>query len=385
MSVRAEPIGVAMLGAAFMGRAHAHALRILGGPAGPGGPGDAAPPRLEVLVGRDAERAATAAAGLGFARSTTDWQAAIADPAVHLFDDVGPNDQHAEPIIAAARAGKHVLCEKPLGRTADEAHAMWTAAHEAGVVHATAFNHRWLAAVRHAHDLIAAGRIGAVRHVRVRYLQDWLADPDAPWSWRLSRERSGSGVIGDLGSHLVDLCRHLVGEIDEVSALTRTWTTERPGGTVDVDDSVDATLTFAGGATGTLSASRVSHGRVNSLTLEITGESGTILFDLERLNELRLIVAGEPSTEQGLRTILVTDPGHPFLRDWWPPGHTLGWDVGFVHELHHVLQAIRTGEPITPLGADFEDGYRAAEVCDALVRSAAGGRPVRPVYRAVGA
>jgi predicted dehydrogenase len=379
MTARDSPIGVAMLGAAFMGRAHAHAYRVLGGPAGPASGG----PRLELLIGRDEERAAEAAQGLGFARATTDWRAAVADPAIDLFDDVGPNDLHAAPVLAALEAGKHVVCEKPLGRDADEAHGLWRAAHAAGVVHATAFNHRFLPAIRHARELIADGRIGRVRHVRARYLQDWLADPQAAWSWRLSRERAGSGVVGDLASHLVDLCRHLVGEVEAVSALTRTWTTKRPGGTVDVDDSVDATLAFVGGATGTLSASRVSHGRVNSLTLEITGEEGTILFDLERLNELRLFVAGGPATENGLRRVLVTDPGHPFTPNWWPPGHTLGWDVGFVHELDHLLEAIRSGTGVAPLGADFRDGYRAAEVCDALLRSAETGRTEPVTYRAV--
>jgi predicted dehydrogenase len=374
-------VGVAMLGAAFMGRAHAHALRVLGGAAGPT---PQALPRLEFLVGRDPDRARADAARLGFARSTTDWRAAVEDPRIDLFDDVGPNDLHAAPVIAAVRAGKHVLCEKPLGRDADEAHAMWRAAHEAGVVHACAFNHRFLPAIRHARDLIAAGTIGEVRHVRARWLQNWLADPAAPWSWRLSRERSGSGVVGDLGSHLVDLVRHLVGEIEEVSALTATFTEDRPGGRAEVDESVDATLRVAGGVTGTLSASRISHGRINAMTLELTGSAGTIAFDLERPNELSLFVAGGPPTEDGMRRILVTDPGHPFLRDWWPPGHVLGWDVAFVHELHHVLEAVRTGGSVAPDGADFEDGYRAAEVCDALLRSAATGAAVRPAYRAVG-
>lgn len=373
-----EPLGIALLGAAFMGRAHAHAFRTAATML-PGSP----PTRLELLVGRTAARGDEAARDLGFARGSGDWRAAVADPAVAIFDDVGPNDLHAAPTIAAARAGKHVICEKPLGRTADEALEIWRAAHAAGVVHLCAFNYRFVPAIRHARDLIARGTIGEVRHVDARYLQDWLVDPAAPATWRLRRERAGSGALGDLGSHLIDLCRYLVGEIDAVAAQTRTFVPERPGGAVDVDDAVAATLTFAGGAMGTLTASRVAPGRRNALSLEIAGTEGSITFALERMNELGLYLPGGPPGTDGFRTILMTDPEHPFAPAWWPPGHLLAWEHTFVHELDHFLRAVRDGGGVGPHGADFEDGYRAAEVCDAVLRAAASGRTEPVMYRSV--
>ncbi|MGX6446827.1 Gfo/Idh/MocA family protein [Patulibacter sp. S7RM1-6] len=373
------PLGVALLGAAFMGRAHAHALRTAAAML-PGSP----PTRLELLVGRTPERAAEAARDLGFARGTDDWRAAVADPAVAIFADVGPNDLHAAPTIAAARAGRHAVCEKPLGRTADEALAIWRAAHGAGVTHLCGFNYRFVPAIRHARELIARGAIGTVRHVDLRYLQDWLVDPAAPTTWRLRREAAGSGVLGDLGSHLIDLCRYLVGEVEAVSAQTRTYTPERPGGPVDVDDAVTATLALAGGAIGTLTASRVAPGRRNALTLEISGSEGSVRFALERMNELRLYLPGDPGGTRGFRTVLMTDPEHPFAPAWWPPGHLLAWEHTFVHELDHFLRAVRDGRSVRPHGADFEDGYRAAEVCDAILRSAASGRTEPVAYRTAG-
>ena len=389
----AGALGVGMLGHGFMGKAHVHALRSLAHLAPP--PGAASRSRLVVLAGHDPGRTAAAAARYGFERSTTDWRELVDDPEVALFDNAGPNDLHAEPTIAAVRAGKHVLCEKPLGRTAAESHAIWSAAQAAeaaGVVHMCGFNYRFVPAIRLARELIEAGELGEIHRFRAAYLQDWLADPNAPHAWRLDRDRAGSGALGDIGAHAIDLARFLVGEIVAVQGRTATVFPERPqpggagmpqGRKVDVDDAVEATIELAGGATGSISASRLCHGRRNSLTLEVDGTKGSLAFDLERLNELQLHVAGSQPAEraQGFRRVLVTDPGHPYIDHWWPPGHTLGWGDTFVHELHHLLEAIAGEHDVAPYGATFEDGYRVAEVCDAILRSSASGTREPVTYR----
>jgi predicted dehydrogenase len=364
-------LGVGMLGHGFMGKAHVHALRGLTCLAGP----SIAPRlRLVALAGRDAARTAAAAERYGFERATTDWRDLVEDPDVALLDDVGPNDLHAEPTIAAVQAGKHVLCEKPLGRTADESHAIWSAAEATGVVHMCGFNYRFVPAIRLARELIEAGELGEIHRFRAAYLQDWLADREAPHVWRLDRDRAGSGALGDIGAHAIDLARFLVGEITAVDGRVAT-VVPSSGRTVDVDDAIEATLEIAGGVTGSISASRLCHGRRNSLTLEVNGTKGSLTFDLERLNELQLYVTGSRPAEraQGFRRVLVTDRGHPYLDHWWPPGHTLGWSDTFVHELHHLLEAIAGLDDVAPYGATFEDGYRVAEVCDAILRSSATG------------
>jgi predicted dehydrogenase len=374
----APVLGIGMLGHGFMGKAHVHALRSLSylSPPAAGAPR----PRLVALAGRDAARTAAAAARYGFEQPATDWRELIEHPAVDLLDNVGPNDLHAEPTIAALRAGKHVLCEKPLGRTAAESHAIWSAAEAAGVVHMCGLNYRFVPAIRLARELIAAGELGEIHRFRGSYLQDWLADPQTPHGWRLDRERAGSGALGDIGAHAIDLARFLVGEITSVEGRVATG---RPGAggaidgglTADVDDAVEATIELAGGAIGSISASRLCHGLRNSLTIEVNGTKGSLAFDLERLNELRLYAAGSRPAEraQGFRRVLVTDRDHPYLDHWWPPGHTLGWSDTFVHELHHLLEAIAGEHDVAPYGATFEDGYRVAEVCDAILRSSASG------------
>jgi predicted dehydrogenase len=360
-------IGVGMLGHGFIGRAHVHALRTLAYMSWP----PPLLPRLVELVGRRPEAVAEAARRYGFERAATDWRVLVEDPDVALFDDAGPNDLHAEPTLAAVRAGKHVLCEKPLGRSAPESHQIWQAAEAAGVVHMCGFNYRFVPAVALARELIAGGEIGEVHSFRGSYLQDWLADPGSPYVWRLDRQRAGSGALGDLGAHVIDLARFLVGEIATVGGRVRTVVPERPGGFVDVDDSFDATVEFDGGAGGSISASRLCHGRRNSLTFEVSGSRGSIAFDLERLNELELFVdaADGGDRTRGFRRILVTEQSHPHLAHWWPPGHTLGWVDSFVHEFDRLLRAIAGECEVGPEGATFEDGYRVAEVCDAILRS----------------
>jgi predicted dehydrogenase len=305
----------------------------------------------------------------------TDWRDLVRDDRVQLFDNSGPNGLHAAPTVAAAEAGKHVICEKPLGLDADESLDIWRRVAATGVTHMCAFNYRFVPAVRLAREMIAAGELGEIRHFRARYLQSWGVDAEL-MSWRFDRAQSGSGALGDLGAHIIDLARYLVGELATVSGVTGTFVTDRGGHRVDVDDAFGAVVQFTEGATGTLEASRLAIGRVNQLALEINGSRGSIAFDLERLNELQVCTGGP-----GFQRVLVTEPDHPFMSYWWPPGHILGWEHTFVHELHHLLSAIAGDGHVTPDGADLQDGYRAAEVCDAIVRSAQSGSRVALEYR----
>jgi predicted dehydrogenase len=351
-----------MLGYAFMGKAHSRALRALS---------DLEPPLVPELVslsGRNRAAAAAVAARYGWSEVVTDWREQVADERVQLFDNGGPNAVHAEPTIAAARAGKHVFCEKPLGLDAAEAHTMWRAAEAAGVVHQCGFNYRFVPAVRLARQLIESGAIGRVVHFRARYLQSWGWDASSD-NWRFSREHAGAGALGDLGSHIIDLSRYLVGELATVSAEVKTYVEGH-----EVDDAFVAAVEFENGAIGTLEASRLARGRVNSNAWEISGSEGSLAFDVERLNELQV------SDGPGFRRVLVTEPEHPFMEFWWPPGHVIGWGDTFTHEFHHLVSAIAGAGTVAPHGATFEDGYRCAEVCDAILRAAANGRRERLVY-----
>jgi predicted dehydrogenase len=365
-------IGVGMLGYAFMGKAHANGYRTLSYMAWP----PPLRPRLVSIAGRDEAAVAEAAGRYGFDRYVTDWRELVVDPDVQLFDNGGPNNLHSEPTIAAAEAGKHVFCEKPLGRTADESHEMWQRVAATGVRHMTAFNYRFVPAVRLAREMLEAGELGDVLHFRGRYLQEWGTTTDD--AWRFHKDDAGSGALGDLGAHVIDLARYLVGEIETVSALTATF---QPGR--EVDDAVEAAVAFEGGAVGTIEATRFATGRKNAFRWEINGSKGSIAFDLERLNELQVHLEGStpgPSV-QGFRTVLVSEADHPFWEYWWPPGHIIGWEHTFVHELHHLLTAIRDDGDVAPHGATLQDGYRAAEVCDAIVRSGRSGTRETVSYR----
>ncbi len=372
-------IGVGMLGYQFMGKAHSNAYKTLRYMTWP----PPLRPALVAIAGRNEAAVTEAAERYGFSDAATDWRAVVADDRVQLFDNAGPNNLHAEPTIAAAENGKHVICEKPLGRTADESHEIWRRTARAGVKHMCAFNYRFVPAVRLAREMLESGELGEIYHFRGRYLQDWIADRAFEHVWRLDRAAAGSGALGDLGAHVIDLARFLVGEISSVSAETRTFIPERPGGKVDVDDAFEAAVTFETGAVGTIEASRFCHGRRNALSFEINGAKGSIAFELERLNELQVYLVGSRPEDraQGFRQVLVTEANHPFLQWWWPPGHIIGWEHTFVHEIHHLLQAIATGGEIRPYGADFEDGYRAAEVCDAVLRSSETGTRETVTYR----
>jgi predicted dehydrogenase len=358
-----EGLGVAMLGYAFMGKAHSRALQALRHLDPP------LKPELVSISGRTAERVERAREEWGWTEAVTDWREQVADERVRLFDNGGPNAVHAEPTIAAARAGKDVVCEKPLGMTAAESYDMWQEAERAGVHHLCGFNYRFVPAVRLARELLEAGDLGEVVHFRARYLQSWGWDAD-PSLWRFDPSQAGTGAIGDLGTHVVDLARYLVGEIVSVSAQVRTIVPRR-----QVDDHFVATIEFESGIAGTLEASRLARGRINSNAFEVNGSTGSLAFDVERLNEL------EVADTEGFRRVLVTEPSHPFMRYWWPPGHIVGWGDTFTHELGHMLEAIAGEHAVAPHGATFEDGYRCSEVTEAILRSAASGRREQVTYR----
>jgi predicted dehydrogenase len=356
-------IGVGLLGYAFMGAAHSRALLALQHLDVP------LRPELVSISGRNRESLEQARERWGWKEAVTDWREQVADERIGLFDNGGPNSLHAEPTIAAARTGKDVVCEKPLGLTAEESYEIWQEARRAGVRHLCGFNYRFVPAMRLARELLEAGELGEVVHFRARYLQSWGWEAD-PGLWRFEPRQAGTGALGDLGAHIVDLARYLVGEIVSVSARVRTIVPGR-----EVDDHFVATVEFEGGVIGTLEASRLARGRLNSNAVEVNGSRGSLAFDAERLNELE--VAGGSSS----RRVLVTDPEHPYLRHWWPPGHTIGWGDTFVNELGHMLEAIAGEHDVGPHGATFEDGYRCAEVLEAILRSAESGQNGEVSYR----
>jgi len=376
---QAPEIGVGMLGYAFMGKAHTNAYKKYPYMIYP----PVAIPRLVAICGRNEAMVAESARRYGYETCYTDWRKMLDDPRVQLFDNGGPNDAHAEPCIYAAQAGKHILCEKPLARTGEEAARMLEAVRKAGVKHMVAFNYRFVPAIRQARQLIESGALGKIYHYRAVYLQEWIMPHyNMPKVWRLDKQVAGSGALGDLGAHIIDLGRFLVGEMVSVSAMTRTFITERPlpgGGTgkVDVDDAFVAVVEFANGAIGTLEATRFAAGRKNHEVLEINGEKGSIRFNLERMNELEVFWVGEePKETQGFHNILVSEGYHPWWQHWWPHGHIIGWEHTFVHEIAHFLDCIVNNKEVAPYGATFEDGYRAAVICDAILESAATKRQV---------
>jgi predicted dehydrogenase len=357
-------LAVGLLGSSFMGRAHSRGLYMLrtleDDPA--------ALPQLHTICGRDTARLQAMQRRYGWARHTTDWRALVEDPAIELFVNASTNALHAQPTIAAVEHGKHVLCEKPLARNAAEAQAMLDAAKQAGVVHMCAFNYRFFPAIRLARQLIEQGEIGEIRHFRSRFLLASAADPDTPeTAWRLRGETAGSGVVGDLLAHHIDLARYLVGEPVAVDAFTRTWTPVRGGVQVDVEDAVSCTVELDGGAIGTIEATRVTPGHQLDSVIEVDGSLASLRFDVKHVNELRISDALRSST------IDVTEPHHPFIEMWWPRGHGIGWGESFAHELRHFLGAAAGRWTVAPHGATFEDGLRCAQICDAVLAAAATG------------
>jgi len=383
-----QRLRVAMVGHGFMGAAHSQAWRTaprffdLG-----------AEPEMAVIVGRDPERTEAARQQYGWQAASTDWRAVVADPDIDVVDVVSPGSSHVEIAIAALQAGKHVLCEKPLANTVAEAEAMTAAADAAraqGVRAMVGFSYRRVPAIAFARQLVQDGRIGTVRQVRALYLQDWLADEDGPMTWRLDKSLAGSGALGDIGAHAIDLVEHVTGaSLATVSGTLETFVTERPlmaegvglsgtasseRGQVTVDDAAFFTARLDGGAAdgaiGTFEATRYATGRKNGLTLEISGSEGAIQFDLEAMNELRLYESNAPAGEQGFRRILVTEPEHPYMGAWWPTGHLIGYEHTFSHQVKDFVDAIVAGTDPSP---SFADGLHVQRVLDAVERSAAAG------------
>ena len=356
---------IGVLGYRFMGRAHSNAFARL-----PMFFDDAPAIERHTLVGRDEDALADAADRFGFANTETDWEAAIDE--VDVFYNLGPNHLHPEPSIAALDADVPVFCEKPLAPTVADAERMAEAAAESDAIAGCAFNYRFVPAIQYAKNLIDAGELGEIRHVRGRYLQDWGADPEDPWSWRMDEELAGSGALGDLGAHTVDLARFLVGEqagdIERVSGHLETFIEERPvdgsdeSRPVTVDDAYSAQAAFAGGAMGTFEASRMASGHKNDHTIAIHGSAGSLKFSLERLNELELLRDGN----RGYETVLVTDESDPYVEHWWPPGHVLGWEHTFVHEDYEFLSAVAEGDSYEP---SFATACEVQRVLGAIERS----------------
>lgn len=374
-------IGVGVLGYAGVAKAHLNALKKLPYIVWP------SPVRFRLLgiAGRTRAAVEDAARRYGFEYGTTEWRRLVEDPRLGLFINCAPNDAHAEPCLAAAAEGKHLLCEKPLARDAREARRMWEGVRRGRIRHQVSFNYRFIPAIRLAREMIQAGDLGDIIHFRTRYTDDTLADPATPHTWRQEKRRAGSGVVGDIASHVLDLARFLVGEIKGVAGLSRIVVPRRSVAVgsrqtkaVDVEDVYEGVMEFANGAMGTLEVSTFCLGRKNYLTFEVNGTRGSICFNLERLNELEVFRA-EPKSrrDRGFKTVLVTDGDHPYGGTWWPPGHILGWEHTFVHQLHHLVKAIVGEEAVAPIAADFHDGYVNAALCDALLQAAKTGRVVR--------
>ncbi|SBN62482.1 Predicted dehydrogenase [Curtobacterium sp. 9128] len=383
-----ERLRVAMVGHGFMGAAHSQAWRTVARffPLG-------LEPEMSVIVGRDPDRTEAAREHLGWERASTDWRAVVADPEIDVVDVCSPGASHVEVAIAALRAGKHVLCEKPLANSVADAEAMTAAAASAaehGVRSMVGFSYRRVPAIAFARRLVQDGRIGTVRQVRALYLQDWLADEDGPMTWRLDKEQAGSGSLGDIGAHAIDLVEHITGAtLTSVSGTLETFVRERPllaegvglsgtasteRGTVTVDDAAWFLGRLAGGAAdgavGSFEATRYATGRKNGLTIELSGTSGAIRFDLESMNELQVYDASAAAGEQGFTRVLVTEPEHPYMAAWWPTGHLIGYEHTFTHEVADLVTAIAEGTEPRP---SFAEGLHVQRVLDAVERSAADG------------
>ena len=362
-------VNVALVGYAFMGKAHSNAWRQVRPFFSP-----RLTPHLKVIVGRTPRKVKEAARTYGWEESATDWREVVTRDDIDIVDIVTPGDSHAEIAIAAARAGKVVLCEKPLANTVREAEQMLAAVEKARVVHMLCHNYRRAPAVMLAKQIIESGQIGDVRHYRGTYLQDWPTDPKLPLVWRMDKKQAGSGALGDLAAHSIDLARFLVGEIAEVAGDMKTFIKTRPllddpkrSGRVTVDDAATTLVRFKNGAMGTIEATRMAPGRKNYNRFEINGSRGSLAFDMERMNDLDVYFESDPPTLRGFRTIMVTEPTHPYMQAWWPAGHIIGYEHSFTHTVYDFLKAIAAGKPPQP---NFEDGWKNQRVLDAIEKSA---------------
>ena len=377
-------VGIGMLGYAFMGKAHSNALKQMPHIFWP----PPARPRLVKICGRNEEAVKEEANRYGYEEYCTDWRDLINDDRIDIMINGTPPDVHPETCIAAAKAGKHILCEKPLARNAEEAKEMLDAVNKAGVKHLCNFNYRMIPAVVLAKQFIQDGKLGKLYHFRARYLQEWIADPEFPLVWRLQKKIAGNGVVGCLGSHIIDLARFLCGEPTAVMGATRTFVDERPlvddpekRGKVDVDDAFVSTIEFENGAIGTLEGSRFCLGRKNYGAIEINGSLGSLYLDLENMNFLHVYFKDEdPKESIGFHAIDVTEAFHPYIENWWPHGHIIGWENTFVHSAYNMINAVVNDAELAPMVATFEDGYRCAVICDTILKSAETEKKERIVY-----
>jgi len=370
---------VGLIGYKFMGKAHSNAWRQA-----PRFFDLPAEIRMKSICGREQAALGPAAAQLGWDQIATDWREVVADPEIDVIDICTPNDSHCAIAMAAAKAGKAILCEKPLGRSVDEAEQMVNSVDRARVPNMACFNYRRIPAIALAKEMLGRGEFGdRIFHCRARYAQDWIVDPKFPLVWRLRSESAGSGAVGDIFSHIADLARYLIGEFAEICATSETFITERPTqtrtgsgrrsqskrkpGKVTVDDAVSAIGQFQNGALFNLEATRFAPGRKNSITLEINGSDGSLFFDLEEMNRLQWFNSRDRKGRQGFRDIIVTEPSHPYMNGWWPPGHTIGYEHTFVHTVADFVKGVASGTPVQP---DFADALRTQRVLDAALQSA---------------
>ena len=366
--MKKREINVGIIGTQFMGRAHSNAyldvphffdLPVV--------------PVMRAACGRNTENLNAFAKKFGWQETETDWKELVARDDIDLINICTPNESHMPIAVAAAKAGKHVICEKPLAVNADEARLMLEASEKAGTRHMTAFNYRRVPALALARKLVEQGELGQIYHFNAVYYQDWLVDPEFPMVWRHDKKISGSGAHGDMNAHTVDLARFIVGDIEAVCGAEKVFVESRPTadgkgrGEVTADDATQFLARFESGALGSFIATRFASGRKNFLRLEIFGSEGSLVFNLERMNELEFYSRKDDGMVQGFRNIMVTESTHPYLSAWWPPGHIIGWEHTFIHEIADFLQAIESGKPVHP---DFYDGMRCQQVLDAVGKSA---------------
>jgi len=375
-------INIALIGHLFMGKAHSNAYRQVRRFF----PGKLIP-RMKVLCGKASKEELEATARqFGWEESDGEWRRVVERKDIDVVDVATPGYLHHPMVIAAAEAGKHILCEKPLANSLAEAKDMLRAAEKAGVKHYLNFNYRRVPAIAFAKKLIEEGRIGKVYHYHGAYLQDWIMDPDFPLVWRLEKKYAGSGALGDIGAHATDLAQFLNGDIESVTGQMTTFIKERPlpsdgagawgakgkggKGKVTVDDDANYLAHFRNGSVGVFESSRFAGGRRNFNTFQIYGSQGSLAFNFERMNELEFFDRTEPNDRQAYKTILVTEANHPYTGAWWPPGHIIGYEHTFVHALHDFLICLEKDRLPTP---NFRDGVENQAVLDAVERSAKSG------------
>ena len=371
-------INVGLVGYKFMGKAHSNAFKKLGMFFDPD-----AEVVMKAICGRDEEGVREAAAKFGWESYETDWKKLIAREDIDVIDITAPSNYHKEIAIAAAEAGKHIFCEKPLALNLEDARAIHDAVEKHGIKHQIGFNYRFCPALCLAKKMIDEGRLGKLFHFRGMFLQDWIIDPDFPKVWRLDKKVAGSGSLGDLGAHVIDTARFLVGDVARVIGMSKTFVKKRPlvekmtglsgkaaadavMSEVDVDDATMFMGEFENGALMTLEATRFAMGHKNAMSFEINGEKGSIKFEFERMNELMFFDATVEEGLQGWSMIQVSEGIHPYWGHWWPGGHVIGYEHTFVHEMYEFIQSIVHNSPASP---DFTDGEKCSQIIEAVEKS----------------